>query len=216
MTLLDIPGAGPFHHSPSPLSVALMVEEIRRVYLRNERGEEEKILVAISLGGMIAAEWMNLHPKDFDKGVFINTSYGGISPFYQRLRLDALLFLLKVPLLKGRKKEERILRLVSNNPEVFAATLDLWDKIQRERPVSLKNALRQLTAAAKFKIGDWKPTVPVFLLASTRDRMVSVECSRAIAKKWGLPLEEHPSAGHDLSVDDPQWIILKMRSFLGS
>jgi len=63
--------------------------------------------------------------------------------------------------------------------------------------------LRQLAAAATFRIGSWKPELPVLLLASRQDRMVSVDCSRAIARAWGAAIVEHPTAGHDLSADDP-------------
>jgi pimeloyl-ACP methyl ester carboxylesterase len=69
------------------------------------------------------------------------------------------------------------------------------------------NALRQLWAASRFVAPLTTPTIPTLLLASTHDALVSVECSRAIAHQWKLQLAEHPTAGHDLPLDDAGWVI---------
>jgi pimeloyl-ACP methyl ester carboxylesterase len=206
VTMIDLPGAGEHYKKSSPFTVKGIVEEMRREYLGTLRSGDSPHLVAISLGGMIAVEWMKRYPDDFKSATLINTSAGGDSPFYDRLRPAAFLHLLKVPFLSGRAKEARILELVSNNSSVFEETLTEWEKICLERPVSLENSLRQLFAAAFWETGDFTPHVPVTLLASIQDRMVSVECSRRLAMKWRTPLKEHPTAGHDLSVDDPQWV----------
>lgn len=211
ITTIDIPGAGDYYQSPSPLSIRKMVEQMRQDFLKIRNENEEAYLVAISLGGMIAVEWMKRFPADFKKATLINTSFGGISPVYHRLFPSAFAFLLKVPVLKGRKKESRILELVTNHKEIFNETLDMWEVIQKERPVSLPNTIKQLLAGATFKVGEFYPPIPLQILASTHDRMVSVECSRAIAKKWNLPIVEHPTAGHDLSVDDPKWVAEKIK-----
>lgn len=211
VTTIDIPGAGDYHKAASPLTIRGMVEGMRQDYLKAKILNENSHLVAISLGGMIAVEWMKAYPADFEEATLINTSFGGISPLFHRLIPSAFLFLLKVPVLKGRKKESRILELVTNHKHIFNETLDLWEMIGKERPVSLENTFRQLFAGACFKVGDFTPPIPVRLLAATNDRMVSVHCSRAIAKKWNLPLEEHPTAGHDLTVDDPEWVAKKIK-----
>ena len=200
VTTIDIPGAGDYHKASSPLSIRGMVEGMRQDYLKAKTQNENSHLVAISLGGMIAVEWMKAYPGDFDEATLINTSFGGISPLFHRLLPSAFLFLLKVPVLKGRKKESRILELVTNHKHIFNETLDMWEMIGKERPVSLENTFRQLIAGACFN-----------LLAATNDRMVSVHCSRAIARKWNLRLEEHPTAGHDLTVDDPEWVAKKIK-----
>ena len=185
---------------------------MRQDYLKAMTPGEERHLIAISLGGMVGVQWMKLFPQDFDRATFINTSFGGISPVYERLLPSAFLFLLKVPMLKGRAKEQRILELVTNHKEIFNDTLNMWERIQAERPVSTQNTFRQLLAAAQFKIGNFKPTIPVNLIASTNDRMVSVNCSRSIAKKWNVPIVEHPTAGHDLTVDDPIWVAAQIKA----
>jgi pimeloyl-ACP methyl ester carboxylesterase len=76
------------------------------------------------------------------------------------------------------------------------------------------NALRQLWAAARFAAPSAVPAIPTLLLASAQDALVSVQCSRAIAQAWGVPLHEHPLAGHDLSLDDPRWVAQQVQAWL--
>lgn len=213
ITTIDIPGAGIYFRSPSPLSIKKMVESMRRVYLEAKNENDECVLLAISLGGMISAQWLKDYPQDFQKAILVNTSYGGYSKVFDRLKFSAFMHLLKVPILKGRAKEAHILRLISNHKNVFDDTLNLWEEIQKEQPVSLSNTIRQLAAGGLFRIGNFIPALPVLILTSVNDRMVSVECSRAIAEKWGTPIFEHPTAGHDLSADDPDWIVQKVSEF---
>lgn len=214
MTAIDIPGAGTRHHVASPTRVDAMVRQMRGEFLKTRVNGEIPVLIVISLGGMIAAQWMHDFPEDFVRAVLINTSFGSLSPFYQRMKPLAALSLLNAVVLHPRDREARILRLVSNHEEHFEAGLSLWKRIENDRRVSLKNAISQLLAAARFGLGDWRPLQPVLLLAGTQDRLVSVECSRAIAHAWQVPLQEHASGGHDLSIDAPEWLIAKIHAYL--
>ena len=211
ITMIEIPGAGIYFEDSSPPSVRGIVKRMRQDYLKAKLENEDSHLIAISLGGMISVEWMRSFPNDFSQATLINTSLGGVSPIFQRIYPSALIYLLKVPFLKGRQKESHILKLVSNHQDVFNQTLDLWEKIQNAHPVSLDNTLRQLFAGAMFTGKNFNPPIPVSILASTNDRMVNVKCSRAIAQKWKAPIIEHPTGGHDLSVDDPAWIAQEIK-----
>jgi pimeloyl-ACP methyl ester carboxylesterase len=65
----------------------------------------------------------------------------------------------------------------------------------------------QLCAAARFF-----PPAPgslsagLWFLGSRRDRLVNVACSRDLAHRYAAPCLEHPWAGHDLPLDDPDWV----------
>ena len=48
--------------------------------------------------------------------------------------------------------------------------------------------------------------LPTLLLASRNDGLVDVRCSRGLAAAWKVPLVEHASAGHDIPLDDPEWV----------
>lgn len=214
---IDIPGAGVRYRDPSPLSMAEIVKTMRADFLRLKLPADRPVaLVAISLGGMIAAQWLQDHPKDFQAVVLMNTSYGNLSPIWQRLQPKAFQLLLKVPLLKGVPKEHRILEVVSNRQDKYQQVAEMWGKIAAQRPVSLQNTFRQLFAAARFKTAVRKPSMPVLLLSSLQDRMVSVECMRTIAKAWKLPTVDHPTAGHDLPTDEPRWTAEQIHRFITS
>lgn len=213
ITLLNIPGTGEYFEQTSPWQVSGFVTALRADFLAARESNEEAILIAISLGGMISAEWMRRYPNDFQKTVLINTSFGCLSPWYQRMQPAALFRLITLPSVQASQRERTILKLVSHNPETFEQSANHWDMIRNERPVSLSNSLRQLKAAAGFKLNGWKPSIPVLLIASTNDRLVNVTCSRKIAKTWQVPLVEHSSGGHDLPLDDPGWLADQVRVF---
>ena len=94
-------------------------------------------------------------------------------------------------------------------PSAAAGVVAEWAAVRRQRPVSSGNAVRQLVAAARYCAPTAAPVDRVLLLGSQEDRLVSSQCSQAIAQAWGLPLplQLHPWAGHDLPLDDPQWVI---------
>ncbi len=214
ITCIDLPGAGVNHRLPSPWRVQDMVGFMRQEFLHQRTAGETAVLLAISLGGMIAAHWLRTFPQDFQRAVLINTSYGGLSPLLHRLRPRAMGVLAKVALAPPADKEATILSLVSNHGDARTLALPLWNAIRADRPVSLANTVRQLWAASRFRLGEGRPVIPVLLLAGTQDRLVNVACSRAIARHWGLPLKEHPSAGHDLPLDDPTWIVNEIHQFV--
>src|SRR5690606_41149258 len=62
ITPIDIPGAGEYYTTPSPLSIKGMVEHMRRDYLKARTENESSHLIAISLRGMISVEWMTNYP----------------------------------------------------------------------------------------------------------------------------------------------------------
>jgi pimeloyl-ACP methyl ester carboxylesterase len=214
---IDIPGAGVRYQDPSPTSMSEIVQIMREDFRRLKLPADRPVaLVAISLGGMIAAQWFQSYPQDFQAVVLMNTSYGSMSPLWQRLQPKALQLLLKVPLLKGEAKEHRILEVVSNRQDKYQSVAERWGQIAALRPVSLANTFRQLFAAARFKTTVNKPGMPVLLLSSLQDRMVSVECMRTIAKAWKLPTVDHPTAGHDLPTDEPRWTAEQIHRFIAN
>jgi pimeloyl-ACP methyl ester carboxylesterase len=214
LSTLDIPGAGELVDSPTPLSVRAMPEAMHRKYTQQRKDGEQAILIAVSLGGMIATAWMQQYPEDFSRAILMNTSLGGLSRFYHRLRPSALIHLARTPVRNIHEKEAHVLRLVCNNKDRFDKTLGLWVRLASESPISTSNALRQLLAAALYRGESSRPRCEILLLGSTNDRMVNIKCSRTIAKAWKVPLVEHPQGGHDLSSDHPEWVALEVKKFI--
>lgn len=212
LVALDLPGNGLRWREKSPATVAGMVAAARRELVAG--GHSPPYLpVAISLGGMVALHWAAVAGQELEGCVLINSSVAGMSAPWRRLRPAGLVQLLGL-LVPGRSalaREQRILGLTSNRP-VDAATAAQWARHAQATPLSRANVLRQLWAAGCYRPGA-APAVPILLLASRHDRLVSVRCSRSLAQAWGLPLGEHPAAGHDLPLDDPHWVVEQVLSW---
>lgn len=206
---IDLPGNGEFYRQASPLII--------RKYTQHVVAHAQEIdppygVIGLSLGGMVALNWSQRDAaRCIEKLVLINTSTGS-SPFYQRARLGALPTIFASYFrLSVEKREKAVLRLISNHHADDPDLMEEWIEIQRKRPVSRTNVTRQLLAAARFTPDEESPPCETLLLASDLDRLVDPICSYRLQNEWGWPLELHPTAGHDLPLDAPDWVIKKLR-----
>jgi pimeloyl-ACP methyl ester carboxylesterase len=208
----DLPGNGRRHAESSPSRVEAMMEACRHE-LRQSGRPPPYHLLAFSLGGMVAVAWAVRHPEECRAAVLLNTSLRPYSPFHQRLRWRAWPTLLGLLVAGGEARERAILRLTSTRAAELGAVLPDWTAWARECPVSRRNALRQLLAAARFSAPE-APPIPLLLLAGSGDRLVDPRCSRGLARAWGARFAAHPTAGHDLPLDDGDWVAEQVRAWL--
>jgi pimeloyl-ACP methyl ester carboxylesterase len=205
---LDLPGSGIYYSQTSPDSIAEITQQLRQQAQQNGWLQPKTTLLTLSLGGMVAWEWMQQFPDDINSAVLMNSSLASVNPFYQRLRWQSYWKLARIVVQSDfYQRELAIVKLVSNSESQYVKIAAEWEQIQLMRPVSQKNALRQIIAAANYTPKLDKPTVPVLLLNGLGDRLVSPCCSLSISKRWTLPLISHPWAGHDLCIDDSKWVI---------
>ncbi|MBM9603920.1 alpha/beta fold hydrolase [Desulfopila inferna] len=205
VTPLEIPGAGVLRNESSPTTISEYVERIRPQFLRHSRDQEHNFLLGLSLGGMIAAQWIDTYPSDYRAAVIINSS-SSLSPPRQRISLSGLKALIGSLLIRDvYRQEKRIADKVCNLADTEKIARQ-WADISRSAPIARYNVLRQLFASAIFSLPR-EVKVPVLILSSARDRLVSPSCSRDIAQVWGSPVISHNRAGHDLTTDDPDWCI---------
>lgn len=210
---LDLPGNGSLYQESSPLRVDSMVAHCRQ-QLAHLGIKPPYNLLAMSLGAMVAVDWSSRHPQEIAANVLINTSMRPFSPFYQRLRPANYGALLKLAFSDATSEtwERTVLRISSNL--AIDEILPHWASMRMECPVSRANALRQLVAAAGFRAPETKPLAPTLILASEQDHLVSVECSKALARHWQCALRVHTNAGHDLTLDDGPWVSAQVRAWL--
>lgn len=209
---LDLPGNGALHRQRSPTRIADMLPACR-AQLRAQDIAGPYHLLAMSLGALLALAWAAAYPQELVGGVLINTSLRGVSPFYRRLRPRSYPALLGV--LAGgdpHAREAAILRLTSARAD--PALLETWSALRRRHPVTPRNALRQLLAAARFRVPAQPPAVPLLLLSGAADALVDPRCSAELAARWQLPLCQHPTAGHDLPLDDGPWVAERIAAWL--
>lgn len=212
---IDLPGNGAEAALRSPLDVRSMAEHAR-LRLR-QRGVEEPVhIVGLSMGGMVAAEWASAWPGSAAGVALVNSSLRGLSPWYRRMRPPAALALLRLLLgpAPPLRWEQTIFSLTSNRPALRDATLPQWLALHDAAPVTRGNVLRQLCAAARHAAPRRAPPVPLLVVVSQRDRLVDPRCSADLARAWGAPLAVHPTAGHDLPLDAPEWLVRQLADWV--
>ena len=201
--MLDTRGNGTECHVPSYLSIE---ENVRDLRLRSKLLKQGPVhLLSISLGAMMAIEWESKQPQEVAALVCINTSDSSHSHFYERLRPGNYQKMLQLPrhLKDPKKMEQIIMQMVAPHcPEA-----EFWvDEFAKFPTTSMKNLLRQLYAATHFKLPLTPPHCSSRILIGQGDNFVSPKCSERIAKMWGIEPIYHPTAGHDISLEDPHWV----------
>jgi pimeloyl-ACP methyl ester carboxylesterase len=206
----DLPGAGVMRGERSPHRVEGLLAGCRE-QLRRQGVAPPFHLLGLSLGGMVAAAWAAAWPAELASCILVNSSMRPYNPVLQRLRVSRMWRLLCILLdADPRRAEEAVLRLTSSDPERHREVLAHWVALRRARPVSRINAVRQLLAAARYRHSGTRPCVPTLVIASAGDTLVDPGCSRTVAARWGVECVMHPSAGHDLPLDDAPWLAAQL------
>ncbi len=203
---LDLPGTGTLRRQASPTQVSAIVEACRAELKR--RGVAGPVcVVGMSLGGAVLSDWANRYPAEIEAGVLINASLRPFSELFRKPRpLNYLgLALLSLSRFSARLREERVLSLTTRLTPT-QAVIDRWLELQRQHPLGVRNTARQLLASVRYRASRTRPAAPMLLLCSKADDLVDWRCSQAISRAWGAPLRLHTKAGHDLPLDDPQWV----------
>ncbi|MCB1949453.1 alpha/beta hydrolase [Nitrosomonas sp.] len=201
----DIPGNGRLNQLTSHDTISGMTEALRRQIAvpKNLR------LIAVSMGGMIAIDWMTRYPDEVQYAVIINTSLRNLSPFYQRLRWTAYPRIIKMVLASILQRkidiEADILTLTSNRHNGDHELLAYWQQWQQQHPISLTSAINQCRAAVRFS-NALQLQQPVLIIASKADRLVDYRCSVKLARALQADYVQHATAGHDLPLDEPEWL----------
>lgn len=213
---IDLPGNGPLRDLTSPCRVEEMAE-----YCRTELARRAVIppynLLAMSLGAMVAVAWSHAHRHEIGRCVLINTSLKPFSPFHQRLRPRNYLPLLRLALFGGsaEKWETEIFRRTSRlRSDDAASIVRNWVASRNAYPPSKANVWRQLYAAARYRAPAEKPAAAVLILAAQTDELVDTRCSLTLARAWGCPVAVHDRAGHDLPLDDAEWVAMQVRRWV--
>jgi pimeloyl-ACP methyl ester carboxylesterase len=208
---LDLPGCGEHYRQLSPLSISNIRQHLQR-QCRDKYIQPPFGVIGLSLGGMVALEWLAAS-IDVAAVVLINSSANDF-PLFCRIRPGAAARAVQAMLSTMGTRERLILTMVSNRFTSDSTVLEYWQAIQQQQPVSRSLFFRQLIAAARFKLPDLGLHKQGLVLASHNDRMVACDCSRKLADRYHWPLRLHPEAGHDLPLDQPEWVIAAFKQWL--
>lgn len=207
--LLDLPGTGARSHEASPDTIPA-IRECVQAYARDL--PTPMILVGLSLGGMVALDWACREPQDIAGVVAINSS-SGWSPFWHRLKPDRWATVLRLIADSSVDRREAAILSLTSNSEHPPRVLERWCELHHRLPVTRQTAIRQIRAAARYRPPPQPPNMPALIMASRADRLVNSRCSEKLATLWGCELSEHSRAGHDLPLDDPQWVVARLAEF---
>jgi pimeloyl-ACP methyl ester carboxylesterase len=207
---LDLPGFGYNYHSTMPETVNKTTDFLRQQFLSMKITGEINIL-GISLGGMIALNWASRY-SDFLRAVVINTS-SSENNIFERIRPLSLLQLSTSLLVQNARCREWIVLNTISNTEFGRSFFHQFAKVEETRPLKIAKIINQLKMASKFKLPK-NLKCHLLVLTAKNDRMVSSKCSYQIAKKFKADLFIHPTAGHELPLDDGPWVVDRIQNWL--
>lgn len=204
--MIDLPGNGFRVNEKSPLKISEYTQDIRQKF----RNKGQLQVIAVSMGAMITLDWLSHFPEDIQNAYLVNTSVKSLAPFYQRLKPANYPEIVKALLQSKLEQEKTVLKITSNNLEVQKKVLYSFEKNARQYPVTPANLFRQLVASGSFRLPEKLPSEKIHLFYSEYDRLVSCENTKALANHLKIQAEKHPWAGHDLVLDDPDFLLSKL------
>ncbi len=217
---LDHPGIGTEVGTDCPSTVSAIMRDdrerfthLRKVVL-DQTGDSDWALCSISLGSMVALQWAAEYSNDFSKIVITNTSAKPLCTTFERFIPKNILNLPKFFFNKNKFKRERTILEMTANMHSKSSLDEIaseYAQFALEHDKFKKTGLAQLVAGSCFVIPEtlyhshgkqnsW------LVLNSRNDRLVHTNCSQKIAEFLNAPIYFHEKAGHDLSLDDPQWM----------
>lgn len=192
----DLPGTGQRRGEPpltDVMSIAAAVEA--------DLGPAPVHLIGISFGGMVALTLAHRFPERVAGVTVINASSGDVAPPWQRLRLDRVAVArVGQPL----DRERALAGVLVNDPDRGAVAAARWRDIRTRDPVSPRTLLAHAWAAARFRLQPVR--VPVRVVVGRGDRLVASSCSDRLAARLSVGVVAHPTGGHALFVDAPDWL----------
>ncbi len=217
--LLDLPGAGIHYKLKANTTAKGMVAFLREQTLPVLQDKNQThIICASSLAGMVATEWVLNHPKDFQGLITISASFKGICKNKERANPKMRSTMLKILMYKKNieKREHLIMKVNSNTPELKTDLVKEWIAIQKERTMTRANILRQTLAGIRYSTRKRKPNLPLLIVGSKKDKLVAPECIIKTHQAFGGKLVWHPTAGHCLPLDEPDWLSVEISDWISS
>ncbi len=212
---LDLPGVGSEYRRVSPLSItAIRIDLAKRFH---ERIAQKKwpigpwMIAGAGIEAMVAVDWASAESDLFRKLILMNPSSADSSRLADRFRYRA-----RFPMLFGLFGGDRPLavrsylgavsnRYRSNDQKSKTIENDLVHS-RHDRPPSPLTAFRHLVSASHFELPVDRPKAPTVVFASRGDRIAKPECAVRVAERLGASPIYHPWSGHDLTIDDPEWL----------
>ena len=212
---LDLPGTGRHWAKRSPSDIASLLAQLReRVQAAGLRGPIG--LIANSWVSCVATEWARQHGAELGAVVLISPSLRPFTPVLRSVRIE--LWGTALAMLLGRRspleRDRRFWRSHVQLREAGDTLFEQWRALRRAHPMRARDGLAQLLAVWRYESSRRRPHQQVLLLAGKGDVWIDWRVASAISRAWGAALRLHPEAGHDLLLDDAQWVARSLAEWL--
>jgi len=213
LSFLDLPGSGIYNNEKAALTVNGIMEFMRTREIENiNKMKGKNVIMATSLGGMVAVEWIDKYPQDFQGLVMISASFNGICRMDERAKKEIRKEMFAVMFEKDMKAREMILLKINSNDTVnFNSNLNEWTDVQERRPMTKANILRQTIAGMRYSAPENMPDIPTLIIGSKGDRLVAETCIIKVHNEFGGSLVWHETSGHGVPIDAPEWLVSEFK-----
>ena len=208
---LDVPGMGIHHALKSPLSINANVEFLKKRFDANKG--DLNVMLGFSLGGMITSKWTELYPEDVHGAILVNTSFTHLQNPLLRMKLKIIPKMIIAMFSQSILREKLLYRAICNNIENKSNIIEDWYQDQKKYPVKTLNIIRQFIAGLTFRSINLELDLPILVIRSPNDHLVSSTCSINIANNYEAEIVHHETAGHDILNDDPNWVATEIDSW---
>lgn len=181
---LDLPGSGTRRREGSPAHVQAMPALLRERLAQAGLDGEPIGLIGHSLGALVATEWARQQPQQVAALVLLNPA---MRPF--------------TPILRATR--------VALWPRALGGLLR-----NGTHGATWSTALSQGLARWRYAASKRRPIARVLLLNGQDDPWRDWRIGQSISRAWGAALRLHPQAGHDLLLDDPDWVARAVAEWL--
>jgi 3-oxoadipate enol-lactonase len=210
----DVRGHGNSDSGTDDFSIELFVNDL--IVLMDTLQIKKTILCGLSMGGYIALNAMENHPKRFDALVLCDTSCISDSSEAKEKRMKAI---------EGIR-ENGVEKFADDSLKNFFAPESFTTKKEpvaevREMIVntSEKSIIKTLLALSKRKetcTTLWKIKVPVLILVGKEDKITPTEAAQFMHKEInGSVMSIIENAGHLSNLENPEQFNKQMKKFLG-
>ena len=213
LVFIDLAGNGLRANEKSPITIQAAVQDVRNQLKLHKINNPVNVL-ALSLGGMITLQWLNDYPQEICKAIVINSSHAKLSRINERMRPLTIVKLIIGSILPLAFRE-KIIYSVTSNKLRNNLILDEWILEAKQHPVSHINFIRQIRIARSFTTKLHINSDQLMLLASHTDHLVSMVSSQKLAIHTQSSLKLNETAGHEITLDDPDWVIEQAASVFG-
>ncbi len=184
---MDLAGAGLQLGVRSPAHVHLLLEDLRGRLTQANVSMRGVGLIGFSLGALVATEWARRYRDEVGALVLLNPAMRPFTHIVRSTRLGLW-------------------------PKAFKTLLGR--DIPTQQQVPLRTALSQGIARWRYEASKRRPIGQVLLLVGQSDHWRDWRVGQRISRAWGAALRMHPSAGHDLLMDEPAWVARSIADWL--